>query len=170
MGANWNCCVAAWSSGMILVLGKRGHGFDSRSGPFFMVKLLVLFQNWPLIFDPGMWTHEAKYNVFLCLPSKRHTWRKSFTAIRSFQMYSKTNKTEKERFNLCLPPLPKMRGEKWYQHILLIYFKSLFLWIPRWLYCFRKIIQRMILWHLFAHKFRAFIYIVCDVHGVWIQL
>ena len=27
-------CMAAWSSGMIPVLGTGGHGFNSRSGPF----------------------------------------------------------------------------------------------------------------------------------------
>ena len=31
-----SCCLAAWSSGMILGLGPRGPGFNSRSGPLRM--------------------------------------------------------------------------------------------------------------------------------------
>ena len=30
--------MAAWSSGMILVSGAGGRGFDSRSSPYFLVR------------------------------------------------------------------------------------------------------------------------------------
>jgi hypothetical protein len=33
LGVLGSCCLAAWSSGMILGLGPRGPGFNSRSGP-----------------------------------------------------------------------------------------------------------------------------------------
>ena len=32
--------MAAWSSGMIPVLGTGGHGFNSRSGPIFFQALI----------------------------------------------------------------------------------------------------------------------------------
>ena len=34
LGFSGSCRLAAWSSGMILGLGPRGPGFNSRSGPF----------------------------------------------------------------------------------------------------------------------------------------
>jgi uncharacterized membrane protein len=37
-----SCRLAAWSSGMILGLGPRGPGFNSRSGPFAVVSNCVL--------------------------------------------------------------------------------------------------------------------------------
>jgi hypothetical protein len=37
-----SCRLAAWSSGMILGLGPRGPGFNSRSGPFAAVSNCVL--------------------------------------------------------------------------------------------------------------------------------
>ena len=37
-----SCRLAAWSSGMILGLGPRGPGFNSRSGPFATVSNCVL--------------------------------------------------------------------------------------------------------------------------------
>ena len=42
---------AVWSSGMILVLGTRGHGFDSRNGPFCDGKKARkgLWKNWGFV-------------------------------------------------------------------------------------------------------------------------
>ena len=57
----WRCrtsesssCSAAWSSGMILGLGPRGPGFNSRSGPFAAVSNCALCViGWSVLF----WMH-----------------------------------------------------------------------------------------------------------------